>query len=202
MQKSLTNLRSAVAAYESQASNQKVEELFLAQTHITADLELANAALEKQQAKKGPLAAVLDKSSAIALEYTKLFDVVLDSCPEYARLAWGITKLLLVANINHAKVKENIETHLISIGERLGLVNQLIYYAPTDAMVDAVALFYGHLSKFLGKALRCYSKSKLGEYAVPYIRRKVILTWPHSYSIGGLRLPLGGQVPKGGRPDK
>lgn len=172
MQKSLTNLRSAVAAYESQASDQKWQELSLAQTHITADLGLANAALGKQQAKKGPLAAGLDRFSTVALEYTKLFDVVMDSCPEYVSLAWGITKLLLVANINHTKVKENVETHLVSIGERLGLVNQLIYYAPTDKMVDAVALFYAHLSRFLGKALRCYAKSKLGEYAVPCVECK------------------------------
>ena len=165
MQKSLTDLRSAVAAYESQASDQKWQELSLAQTNITAELDLANAALEKQQAKKGPLAG-LDKFSTIALEYSKLFDVVLNSCPEYVSLAWGITKLLLVANINHAKVKENVETHLVSIGERLGLVNQLIYYAPTDKMVEAVALFYSHLSRFLGKALRCYTKSKLSEYTV------------------------------------
>ena len=168
MQKSLINLRSAVAAYESQASDQKWQELSLAQTHITADLGLAHAALEKQQAKKGPVAVGLDKFSTVALEYTKLFDVVLDSCPEYVSLAWGITKVLLVANINHAKVKDNVETHLVSIGERLGLVNQLIYYAPTDKMVDAVALFYAHLSTFLGKALRCYAKSKLGEYVVPH----------------------------------
>ena len=167
MQKSLTNLRSAVAAYESQASDQKWQELSLAQAHITADLDLANAQLEKQQAKRGPLAGFKDRFSTIALEYSKLFDVVLNSCPEYVSLAWGITKLLLVANINHAKVKENVETHLVSIGERLGLVNQLIYYAPTDKMVEAVALFYAHLSRFLGKALRCYAKSKLGEYTVP-----------------------------------
>ena len=162
MQKSLDNLRSAVAAYESQASDQKWQELSLGQTHITADLGLANAALEKHQAKKGPLAAGLDRLNTVGLEYTKLFDVVLDSCPEYVSLAWGITRLLLVANINHAKVKENVQTHLISIGDRLGLVNQLIYYAPTDKMVDAVALFYAHLSKFLAKALRYYAKSKLG----------------------------------------
>ena len=81
-------------------------------------------------------------------------------------LAWGITRLLLVVNINHAKVKENVETYLISIGERLGLVKQLTYYASTDKMSAAVAFFHAHLSRFLGKALRCYTKSKLSEYSL------------------------------------
>ncbi|KAM0804291.1 hypothetical protein BDR22DRAFT_669753 [Usnea florida] len=85
----------------------------------------------------------------------------MNQCPEYVALAWGVMKLLLVANINHSRLKQNIESHLISIGEQLGLVNQLIAYAPTDKMVEAVALLYANFSKFLGKALRCYAKIKL-----------------------------------------
>ena len=61
---------------------------------------------------------------------------VMNQCPEYVALAWGVTKLLLVANINHSRLKQNIESHLISIGEQLGLVNQLITYSPTDKMVE------------------------------------------------------------------
>lgn len=65
-----------------------------------------------------------------------------------------------MANINHSKLKENVESHLISIGEQLGLVNQLISYSPTEKMVEAVALLYSSFAKFLGKDLRCYAKSK------------------------------------------
>ena len=127
MQKSLTDLRSAVAANESQASDQNWQEHFLAQTHITADLKFANSASEKQQAKKGPLGG-LDKFSTIALEYSKITRRDYAFVSEYVSLAWGIT---LVTHIHHAKVEEDVETHLVPMGERLGLVSQLIYYAPT-----------------------------------------------------------------------
>lgn len=160
MQNSLTSLRSAVDVYEAQASVQKWEDLSLAQADVTELNTLAKAALEKQQSKRRPLPG-LERFSTVALEYSKLLDVVMNQCPEYVSLAWGVTKLLLVANINHAKLKQNVETHLMSIGERLGLVNQLICYSPTEKMVEAVALLYAHFSKFLGKALRCYAKSKL-----------------------------------------
>lgn len=70
-------------------------------------------------------------------------------------------KVLLVANINNAKLKQNVEQYLVKIGEQLGLVNQLIYSVPTGKMIEAVALLYAHFSRFLAKALKYYRKSRL-----------------------------------------
>ena len=122
--------------------------------------DLERLALAKHKSRKKSSSG-LDRFSTVALEYSKLLDVVMNQCPEYVALAWGVIKLLLVASINHSKLKENVESHLISIGGQLGIVNQLMAYSPTDNMVEAVALLYESFSKFLGKALRCYTKSKL-----------------------------------------
>ena len=121
--------------YEKQASNEKWGELWRVRADVTELDTLARAALDKQKSRKTPFKG-LERFSTVALEYSKLLDVVMNQCPEYVALAWGVTKLLLVANINHSRLKQNVESQLLSIGEQLGLVNQLISYSPTDKMVE------------------------------------------------------------------
>ena len=135
MQTSLIQLRQTVQVYEKQASNEKWGELWRIRADVTELDTLAKAALDKQKSRKTSFKG-LERFSMVALEYSKLLDVVMNQCPEYVALAWGVTKLLLVANINHSRLKQNVESHLISIGEQLGLVNQLIAYSPTDKMVE------------------------------------------------------------------
>lgn len=135
MQTSLTQLRQTVEVYERQASAERWGQLWQIQADVTELDTLARAALDKQKSGKTPFKG-LERFSTVALEYSKLLDVVMNQCPEYVTLAWGVTKLLLVANINHTKLKQNVESHLISIGEQLGLVNQLIAYSPTETMVE------------------------------------------------------------------
>ena len=135
MQTSLINLRQTVQVYEKQATNEKWGELWRIRADVAELDTLAKAALNKQQSRKTILKG-MERFSTVALEYSKLLDVVMNQCPEYVALAWGVVKLLLVANINHSKLKQNVESHLVSIGEQLGLVNQLIAYSPTDKMVE------------------------------------------------------------------
>lgn len=135
MQTSLIQLRQTVEAYENQASNENWGELWRVRADVAELDTLARAALDKQKSRKTPFKG-LERFSTVALEYSKLLDVVMNQCPEYVALAWGVTKLLLVANINHSRLKQNIESHLISIGEQLELVNQLIAYSPTDKLVE------------------------------------------------------------------
>ena len=135
MQTSLISLRQTVEVYERQATNEKWGELWQVRSDVAELDTLARAALDKQQSRK-TIFKGMERFSTVALEYSKLLDVVMNQSPEYVSLAWGVTKLLLVANINHSKLKENVELHLVSIGEQLGLVNQLIAYSPTDKMVE------------------------------------------------------------------
>ena len=135
MQTSLTQLRQTVEVFERQASAEKWGELWQIQADVKELDTLARAALDKVKSGRTPCKG-LERFSTVALEYSKLLDVVVNQCPEYVTLAWGVTKLLLVANINHATLKQNVESHLISIGEHLGLVNQLIAYSPTETMIE------------------------------------------------------------------
>ena len=135
MQASLMELRQTAEVYEKQASDEKWGELWQVRADVSELDTLAKAALDKQKSRKTPFKG-LERFSTVALEYSKLLDVVMNQCPEYVALAWGVTKLLLVANINHSRLKQNVESHLVSIGEQLGLVNQLIAYSPTDKMVE------------------------------------------------------------------
>jgi hypothetical protein len=173
MQSSFKELRTAVDQYEAKVSGQKWEVL----SSDWAELEaLAKNAREKQETSekpRSPLGKFMDRFSAVALEYSKLLDVVWNNSPEYAGLVWGVTKILLVANINHANLKQNVASCLISIGERLGPVNQLVNYSPTDKMVTAVAMLYASYNKFLQKTLKYYGQSKLGEPADLWLRHNI-----------------------------
>ena len=135
MQTSLNNLRRTVEVYEKQATSEKWGELWRVRADVTELGTLAKAALDKQQSRKSIFKG-MERFSTVALEYSKLLDVLMNQCPEYVALAWGVMKLLLVANINYSKLKQNVESHLVSIGEQLDLVNQLIAYSPTDKMVE------------------------------------------------------------------
>lgn len=161
MQDALFSLRESVDSYEKKAGIAQLGDFLGARADLTELANLAGSALEREHLKNPGLKS-LEKFSTVALEYSKLLDVVLNQSPEYASLAWGIIKFLLVANINHAKLKQNVETNLVRIGDQLGLVNQLMYYMPTEKMVEAVALLYASFSTFLKEALKCYAKSSLG----------------------------------------
>ena len=158
---SLRGLREAAERYEKHATRHRWEELLVVRKNI-ADL---GAIASRSAASEGTakFARGMDRFCHVALEYSKLLDVVMNGCPEYAGLAWGIMKVLLCAQINHAKLKENVEQHLISIGEQSALVDQFVYYSPTERMAEMVGLLYADFGKFLRKAIDHYAKSKLGE---------------------------------------
>ncbi|KAL9613211.1 MAG: hypothetical protein Q9167_002227 [Letrouitia subvulpina] len=156
---SMLGLRDAAEGYEKHATQRQWDELLVARADVAELGQIAAAANERKGNKKSPTG--MEKFCTVALEYSKLLDVVMNQCPEYASLAWGVTKLLLVANINHSRLKENVERYLISIGEQSALVNQFIIYNPTEKMAETVGLLYADFSKFLEKAIRYYAKSKL-----------------------------------------
>ena len=87
----------------------------------------------------------------------------MNQAPEYVILAWGAMKILLVANVNPARLKQNVEKFLIHINNQFGLVNQLTCYSPTEKMVEAVAELYASFSRFLGEALKYYAEHRLSE---------------------------------------
>jgi len=92
LKESITILRSSIAEYEKEASQQQWEDLLKINADV-ADLgKLADGA-RKRRSKKGDddeSVNGLSKFSAVALEYSKMLDVVMNQSPEYAGLAWGV----------------------------------------------------------------------------------------------------------------
>ena len=145
---------------------------------------------------KGNFRSSWDKFCSVALEYSKLLDMILNQEPEYAAITWGVIKLLLVANINHAKLKDNVEKVLISIGEKADLVSQLLFYNPTESMATVVGRLYESFVKFLEKALSYYKKSKRGRllHLSNYVLSAEKLLLPHSEGNGCIHISVGNQI--------
>ena len=158
MQESWKTLKEEVAAHEKLATAEKWEDLMLRRAEIS---ELNKLAQEKQnQQNPGRVRKWFDEFSMVAMEYSKLLDIVMNSSPEYAAASWAIIKCLLAANINHADLKRQVAKWIVEIGYQLDIVNHLLSCSPTDVMVEAVATLYSYFSAFLGKALHCYDSSK------------------------------------------
>jgi len=92
LKESVMLLRSSIADYEKEASQQQWKDLLKINADV-ADLgKLADGA-RKTKSKKGgddESADGLSRFTTVALEYSKMLDVVMNQSPEYAGLAWGV----------------------------------------------------------------------------------------------------------------
>ena len=92
MQQSMIALRSSVNDYEREATQQQWKDLLKIHADVRELSDLAHksnkhkAADEATELSEGGLS----KFSTVALEYSKLLDVVMNQTPEYAALAWGV----------------------------------------------------------------------------------------------------------------
>jgi hypothetical protein len=90
---SMVLLRASVADYEKEASQQQWKDLL----KINADVANLGQLMEgtrKTKSKKGRDDDDVDgltKFTTVALEYSKMLDVVMNQAPEYAGLAWGVS---------------------------------------------------------------------------------------------------------------
>ncbi|KAL9124663.1 MAG: hypothetical protein Q9217_006031 [Psora testacea] len=161
MQNAWKSLQEDAATHEKLAEAGKWKDLMSARANLSELNTLAQKTRERKQkrGRVGKFIKYIDEFCEVALEYSKLLDVIMNAVPDFAALSWGIIKFLLLTEINSAKLRKNVETYLVEIGNQLGLVNQLLSYSPTDVMVEAVASLYSTFTKFLGKALRCYDKN-------------------------------------------
>lgn len=194
VQDSLYGLREAADHYEKHATQYSWNELLRARADVEELGSIAAAAHAGKESKTSPTG--MEKFCNVALEYSKLLDVVFNESHEYVSIVWGVIKVLLVANINHARLREKVEEHLISIGEQAAIVNHFIFYNPTEKMVESVGLLYADLSQFLKTAIRSYAKSKLGGCKSPSGVNRIIDDHSFfSFSPSGFHISLGDQVP-------
>ena len=183
-------MREAADHYEKHATQYSWNELLRARADVDELGSIAAAAHAGKGSKNSPTG--MGKFCNVALEYSKLLDVVFNESHEYVSIVWGVMKVLLVANVNHARLREKVEEHLISIGEQAAIVNHFIFYNPTEKMAESVGLLYADFSQFLRTAIRSYAKSKLGKCKSPSgVSRSIDHHLLYSYSLSGLHISLG-----------
>lgn len=118
----------------------------------------------KIQAAKAKIKAGCKAFSAAAYEYSQIMDVLATQAPEHVALAWGAIKIVLVVQINHEELKTKVKEHMDLIRSRFEVINHLTAYNPQRNLVRSVAKVYELFSRFLAKAVKYYSMTKLSMY--------------------------------------
>ena len=81
-------------------------------------------------------------------------DMLAGQAPEYVALAWGAIKLVLVVQINHEGLKQNVREHIELIASRFEIVDHLTVVLPRANLVAAVTKAYALFSRFLAKSVK------------------------------------------------
>lgn len=118
----------------------------------------------RAQAAKAKIKAGCLAFSAAAYEYSQIMDVLATQAPEYVALAWGAVKIVLVVQINYEELKNKVKEHMELIRSRFEIINHLTAYNPRKNLVRAVAKVYDLFTRFLAKAVKYYSMTKLSMY--------------------------------------
>jgi hypothetical protein len=102
--------------------------------------------------------------SETAYEYVQILDVMVGQAPEYVSLAYGAVKILLVVQVNYEEMKQNVESYMEKIKSKFQLIDHLTAYLPTERLVGAIAKMYDFFNRFLAKALKFYTRSRVSKY--------------------------------------
>lgn len=121
---------------------------------------------KKSEAAKAKIKAGCKAFSATAYEYSQIMDVLAAQAPEYVALAWGAVKIILVVQINHEELKTKVKQHMELIRSRFEVIDHLTAYNPRRNLVRSVAKVYELFSRFLAKAIKYYSMTKLSMYVL------------------------------------
>lgn len=103
------------------------------------------------------------KFSEAAYPYTQIMDVFVGQAPEYVGLVYGAVKILLVAHISHAELKEKVKENMEVIKTKFEIMDHLTDYHPSERLVLALGRFYDCFQRFVAKALKFYCRSRLSK---------------------------------------
>jgi hypothetical protein len=84
-------LRASVADYEREATTQQWTDLLKVNADVSELGKLVADSKKNKRPTNKETADGLSKFSMVALEYSKMLDVVMNQSPEYASLAWGVS---------------------------------------------------------------------------------------------------------------
>jgi hypothetical protein len=92
LKESARALRSSFSDYEKEATRQQWTDLLKVNADVTEFGKLVESSNSKKSKKAGQDESMdgLTKFTTVALEYSKMLDVVMNQSPEYAGLAWGV----------------------------------------------------------------------------------------------------------------
>jgi hypothetical protein len=100
-------------------------------------------------------------ASETAYQYAPILDVMVGQAPGYVALAYGAVKLVLVVQINYGEMKKNVQEWMHRIKAKFELVDHLTEYFPSQRLVEAIGRMYDAFNRFLAKALKFYTRSRL-----------------------------------------
>ncbi|KIW81989.1 hypothetical protein Z517_05015 [Fonsecaea pedrosoi CBS 271.37] len=152
-----------VEYFKKEVTNDKVKKDWIdKQTSLQDVLNVAENAHRDYQASHsqgGPISTWVSRLPHQIMYYGSVIDVFTQSHPEYAALAWGAIKFVLMGAIDHARLFAKIAEALTLVGESLQRVT--VYsklYSPAE-ILPTIARLYGHVILFLMKAVKWYKKS-------------------------------------------
>jgi len=99
-----------------------------------------------------------------AYQYAQILDVMVGQAPEYIALAYGAVKTLLVAQVNYEEMKQKFEGYMDKIRIKFQMIDHLTAYLPTERLVNTIAKMYDLFNRFLAKALKFYTRSRISEH--------------------------------------
>lgn len=144
----------------------------------------------RAQAAKAKIKAGCKAFSAAAYEYSQIMDVLATQAPEYVALAWGAVKIVLIVQINYEELKNKVKEHMDLIRSRFEVIDHLTAYNPRQNLVRAVAKVYELFSRFLAKAIKYYSMTKLSMYILG-TGSKMLINFSTQRRLGEHFLSLG-----------
>jgi hypothetical protein len=87
-------LRASVAEYEKEATIQQWTDLLKVNADVSELGKLVADSKKNKRSTNEETADGLSNFSKVALEYSKMLDVVMNQSPEYASLAWGVSAFI------------------------------------------------------------------------------------------------------------
>ncbi|RAK93828.1 hypothetical protein BO79DRAFT_268248 [Aspergillus costaricaensis CBS 115574] len=103
-------------------------------------------------------------TSQMAYQYSQMLDPMIGQAPGYVSLAYGAIKIILTVQMNYQELKEKVKQYLDQIAAKFELTDHLTAYIPTKQLVDHFAQAYHLFTKFLSKAVKYYTQSRVKTY--------------------------------------
>ncbi|KAK8848611.1 hypothetical protein PGQ11_015091 [Apiospora arundinis] len=88
--------------------------------------------------------------------YSGIVDVFVSHHPEYTALVWGAMKVLFVGLVNHQKVMHRLSEGLVQISDLLPRIELTAWLYPIPPLRQIITKIYGHILRFLVRALGWY----------------------------------------------